>query len=208
MAMVGKVGAVCASNPDTAPVPFTDKPTTPDAEYKRYQVTDPACRYWDPETPVTVKIDGNVVTTGFTLEGAGGYVVFDEAQDSEAVVTVSGAALTVDQAGGFFNWSINAEVEEQDATTFESQGWKEFEPLLKEWTGSAEAFWGDDRFFRSLGKPVVVKLFVDAGPSQTCLEGYAIITGQDIETPVSGLVEQSIDIRGVSPLWLRGFDEE
>ena len=207
MAMAGKVGAVYASDVGTAPVPFVDKPTTPDAERKRFQVTDPGCRYWDPETPVTVKIDGDIVTTGFTLEGAGGFVVFDEAQDSEAVVTVSGSALSIDQAGGFFNWSVDAEVDEAEATTFESQGWKEFKPILKGWSGSAEAFWGDERFFESLGKVVVVKLFVDAGPSQTCLEGYAIITSEGVEAPVDGLVEQSIDFRGVGPLCLRGFGE-
>lgn len=207
MAMAGKVGAVYASDVGTAPVPFVDKPTTPDAERKRFQVTDPGCRYWDPETPVTVKIDGDIVTTGFTLEGAGGFVVFDEAQDSEADVTVSGSALSIDQAGGFFNWSIDAEVDEEDATTFESGGWKEYEPMLKGWSGGAEAFWGDERFFESLGKVVVVKLFVDAGPSQTCLEGYAIITSEGVEAPVDGLVEQSIDFRGVGPLCLRGFEE-
>lgn len=206
MAMAGKVGAVYASRV-AAPAPFVDKPTTPDAEFKRYQVTDPLFRYWDPETPVTVRVDGDIVATGFALEGAGGFVVFDEAQDTEAEVTVSGAALEVDQAGGFFNWSTDAEVDEEDATTFESGGWKEYEPILKGWSGSAEAFWGDERFFESLGKVVVVKLFVDAGPSQTCLEGYAIITAEGVEAPVDGLVEQSIDFRGVGPLCLRGFEE-
>jgi hypothetical protein len=207
MAMAGKVGAVYASRADAAPVPFTNEATTPDAVRKRYQVTDPDCRYWDPETPVTVRVDGDIVSAGFTLEGAGGFVVFDEAQDSKAVVTVSGSALSIDQAGGFFNWSIDAEVDEEDATTFESGGWKEYEPILKGWSGSAEAFWGDKRFFESLGKVVVVKLFVDAGPSQTCLEGYAIITAEGVEASVNALVQQSIDFRGVGPLCLRGFEE-
>lgn len=94
-----------------------------------------------------------------------------------------------------------------DATTFASGGWKKFVPLLKAWSGSAEAFWGDKRFFDALGKVVVVKLFVDAGPSQTCLEGYAIFTAEGIEAPVDGLVEESIDFRGVGPLCPRGFEE-
>ena len=207
MAMIGKVGAVYASDADIAPVVFSDKPTTADLARKRYQVTDPDFRYWDPDTPVVVEVDGEPVTEGFSLELVGGFVVFDEAQGEEAVVTVSGKALTLAQAGGCFNWSVDMEVDEADATTFASGGWKEFVPLLKGWSGSAEAFWGDERFFAALGKVIVVKLFVDAGVSQTCFEGYAIITAEGIEASVDGLVEETIDFRGVGPLYPRGFEE-
>lgn len=203
MAVAGKVGAVYVSDRETAPVPFVDKPTTPDAERKRYQVTDPAFRYWAPDEPVTVKVDGDTVTTGFTLEGAGGFVVFDEAQDVEAVVTVSGSALTLTQAGGFFNWSIDLDGDDLDATTFESEGRKEFVRGLLGWSGSAEAYWGDRRFFDSLGEIVVVKLFVDAGASQKCLEGYALINGVGVEANVGEIVQQSIEWTGVGGLYPR-----
>lgn len=203
MAIAGKVGAVYTSDVDTAPVPFVDKPTTPDAEFKRYQVTDPLFRYWAPEMPVTVKVDGDIVATGFALEGAGGFVVFDEAQDSEAVVTVSGSALSIDQAGGFFNWSVDTDGDDLDATTFESGGCKEFVRGLIGWSGSAEAYWGDRRFFDGLGEIVVLKLYVDAGASQKCLEGYALIKGVGIETNVGEIVQQSIEWTGVGGLYPR-----
>lgn len=203
MAIAGKVGAVYTSDRETAPVPFVDKPTTADAAYKRYQVTDPDCRYWAPDVPVTVKVDGGVVTTGFVLEGAGGFVVFDEAQDSEAVVTVSGSALTLVQAGGFFSWSVDLDGDDLEATTFESTGCKEFVRGLLGWSGSAEAYWGDRRFFDSLGEIVVLKLFVDAGASQKCLEGYALINGVGIEANVGEIVQQSIEWTGVGGLYPR-----
>jgi hypothetical protein len=57
--------------------------------------------------------------------------------------------------------------------------------------------------FDSLGKTVVVKLFVDAGPAQDCLEGFAIINGEGIENPVDGLVQESIDFTGTGPLYIR-----
>lgn len=182
MAIAGKVGAVYVSDIDAAPVSFVDQATTDSGDHKRYQVTNPAYRYWPLDEPITIEVDGAPVTTGFTLERAGGFVVFDVARGALEVVTVSGKALTLIQAGGFFNWSVDGDGDDVDATTFESGGWKEFTRVLTGWSGSAEAFWGDERFFKSLGEILVVKLFVDAGPSQDCLEGFALINSDGIES--------------------------
>jgi len=203
MAITGMTGAVYISDVNTAPVSFSDKPCTGDAERKRYQITDANLRYWDPDTPITVKKKGSVVTTGFTLEYVGGFVVFDTALGVDDTVTVSGKSLKLVQAGGFFNWSVDGDADDAEATTFASQGWKEFKRTLIGWSGSAEAYWGDKQFFDSLGKTVVVKLFIDAGPSQSCLEGFAIINGDGIENPVDGLVQESIDFTGTGPLYIR-----
>jgi hypothetical protein len=203
MAIVGKVGAVYVSDIDTAPTAFTDRPTSADTERKRYQVTDPAFRYWPPDEAITVKKNDTTITAGFILERAGGVVAFNAALEETDVVTVSGKSLSLIQAGGFFNWSIDGDSEDADATTFESQGWKENVRVLNGWSGSAEAYWGDDRFSRSLGLIVVVKMFVDAGPSQACLEGFALIKGDSIEAPVDGLVQETVDFTGVGPLYPR-----
>jgi hypothetical protein len=203
MALSGHVGAVYVSDIDAAPISFTDAATTRDTARKRYQVTDPKHRYWSPDEPVTVKKNGAVITSGFTLERAGGFVVFDEALTADDEITVSGEALTIVQAGGFFNWNVDTDSEDADATTFESQGFKEFEQVLKGWNGSAEAFWGDEKFFNMLGEIVVVKLFTDAGASQKCVEGFAIINGDGIESAVDQLVQESIDFTGVGALYIR-----
>ena len=203
MAITGMTGAVYVSDVNTAPVSFSDKPCTGDTERKRYQIDDPDLQYWDPDTPVLVEVNDSPVSTGFTLEHAGGFVVFDTALGADDTVAVSGKALTLIQAGGFFNWSIDGDADDAEATTFESQGWKEFARTLKGWSGSAEAYWGDTQFFDSLGKTVVVKLFVDSGPSQDCLEGFAVINGEGIENPVDGLVQESIDFTGTGPLYIR-----
>ncbi|HHV02968.1 MAG TPA: hypothetical protein GXX64_03510 [Bacteroidales bacterium] len=203
MAITGMVGGVYVSDNSIPPVPFLDATTTGDAARKRYQVVDPAHRYWPLDAEVTVKVNAVEVTTGFRLERAGGYVEFADALGAEDVVTVSGTALTLAQAGGFFNWSIDGDADDADATTFASQGWKEFARTLKGWSGSAEAYWGDRRFFDSLGKTVVVKLFVDSGPSQDCLEGFAVINGDGIEAPVEGLIQEAVDFTGTGPLYIR-----
>ncbi len=204
MAISGMTGAVYVSDVNTAPVSFNDETCSAvDAQRKRYQIDDPDLMYWDPTYPVLVEVNDSPVSTGFTLEHAGGYVVFDEALDAEDEVTVSGKALTLIQAGGFFNWSIDGDADDAEATTFASGGWKEYKRALVGWSGSAEAYWGDTQFYDSLGKTVVVKLFVDAGPAQDCLEGFAIINGEGIENPVDGLVQESIDFTGTGPLYIR-----
>ena len=204
MAITGMTGAVYVSDVDTAPVSFNNETCSAvDAQRKRYQIDDPDLMYWDPTYPVLVKVNDSPVSTDFTLEHAGGYIVFNNALDAGDEVTVSGKALTLIQAGGFFNWSIDGDADDAEATTFESQGWKEFARTLKGWSGSAEAYWGDEQFFDSLGKTVVVKLYIDAGPALDCLEGFAIINGEGIENPVDGLVQESIDFTGTGPLYIR-----
>ncbi len=203
MAISGMTGAVYVSDVNTALVSFSDEATTGDGERKRYQVVDDDYRYWSPDEPVTVKKNDITITTGFTLERAGGFVVFEEALDAEDEVTVSGEALTLIQAGGFFNWSVDGDGEDADATTFVSGGWKEFLRTLNGWSGSAEAYWGDTQFFDSLGQIVVVKLFIDSGAAQDCIEGFAIINGDGIEAPVDGLVQETVDFTGTGPLYLR-----
>ena len=204
MAITGMTGAVYVSDVNTAPAAFNNETCSAvDAQRKRYQIDDPELMYWDPTYPVLVEVNDSPVSTGFTLEHAGGYIVFNSALDAGDTVTVSGQALTLAQAGGFFNWSVDGDADDADATTFASQGWKEFARTLKGWSGSAEAYWGDTRFFKSLGKTVVLKLFIDTGPSQSCLEGFAIINGDGIENPVDGLVQESIDFTGTGPLYIR-----
>jgi hypothetical protein len=204
MAITGMTGAVYVSDVNTASAVFNyESCSAVDAQRKRYQIDDPDLMYWDPTYPVLVEVNDEPVAEGFTLEHAGGYVVFDEALDAEDEVTVSGKALKLIQAGGFFNWSIDGDADDAEATTFESGGWKEYKRALVGWSGSAEAYWGDEQFFDSLGKTVVVKLFIDAGEAQDCLEGFAIINGDGIESPVDGLVQESIDFTGTGPLYIR-----
>ncbi|MDA8212160.1 MAG: hypothetical protein M0021_09825 [Clostridia bacterium] len=199
MALQGKLGAVYVQT-SAAPVAFVDEATTADAAKKRYTITNTAKRYWDKNTAVTVKKDAVVQTTGFTIEYAGGVVVFDTALTTE-VITVSGSSLTVAQSGGFFNWSADMGADMSDITTFMSSGWKEFQSALKEWSGSAEAYWGDSSFFDKLGTEVVVVLYADSGAAKYRFEGFAIITGDGIEANVDDVVQEGIDFQGVGPLY-------
>lgn len=70
-------------------VTFTDEATTANVAKTRYAITDTAKDSWPFSDPTVVKVDGTVVTTGYTIEYASGTVVFGSALTTE-VVTVSG----------------------------------------------------------------------------------------------------------------------
>lgn len=203
MAIAGKVGAVYVSDVGTPPVDFADQATTDSGDHKRYQVTDPDYRNWPLDAAITVKKNSEVVTSGFTLERVGGYVVFDVANDPGDTITVSGQALTLVQAGGMFNWSVDMKADLQEVTTYASGDWKENIATVRGWSGSAEAYWGDRLLFDSLGEILVVKLFVDSGASQRCLEGHAVITSEGIEAAVDDIVKEKVEFEGVGPLYVR-----
>lgn len=201
MALAGKLGAVYVQT-DAAPVAFTNEATTANTARTRYTITDTAKRYWSKGTAVVVKVGGTTVTTGYTLEYAGGVVVFNVAQAVGAVVTVTGAYVVLAQAGGFFGWSVEPTMDMQEKTTFQSNGWKEFEPTIKGFTGSAEAYWGDEQFFDALGTEVIVALYLNESTGLR-YEGYAVISSDGISTAVDELIQETVDFTGDGPICYR-----
>lgn len=202
MALHGKLGAVYVQTSD-APVAFTDEATTADATLKRFTIANDTKRHWDKNTDVVVKKNGTVVTDGFHLEYAGGAVIFDDAQLITDEVAVSGSCVTVTQAGGMFNWTVDLAVDTQEKTTFISGDWREFEATLVSFSGSAEAYWGDDQFFQALGEEMIVVLYVEEnGP--VAYEGYAIFTGDGITADVNELIKEDIEFTGDGPIHYRG----
>lgn len=207
MAVSGAVGAIYkAAGTATA---FSQKPMTNSGDNKRYFVTDRTVCYWDDKTPVTVEksTDGGTswttVTTGFEIEHAGGYVAF-AADQGTATFRVSGKSLVISQIGGGFNWTLDIERETIDATTFDSGGWREFVHGLGGFSGSFEKYWLNGEIFSELGnEQLILILYVNAGPSKIRYEGYGILNTDSIETPVDGLVSESIDFQGDGKIFYR-----
>ncbi|MCL5045569.1 MAG: hypothetical protein M1598_01980 [Actinobacteria bacterium] len=202
MALSGKVGAVYRQTTDPA-VAFVDEATTADASYTRYQITNPAKRYWDKSQAVTVKKNSVIQSSGFKIEHLSGFVVFDAALLGTDVVTVSGSYLTVSQVGGMFNWSLDVEAETEEVTTFASAGWKEYLPTNIGFSGSAEAYWGDASFFTALGTEVILVFYVDVGASKKRYEGYGVISKDGVEVAHDAVVQESIDFQGSGKLYYR-----
>lgn len=207
MATPGKVGRVLIKSSASA-VAFTDEATGASAGYKRYTITDSTKAYWDKDTAVVVKVGGSVISTGYSIEYPGGVVVFDSAQASDAVVTVSGKYIVVEQLAGFFNWSLTVNNTTIDATSFTSGEWSEFELATKNWEATAEKFWAStDDFSQRMGEEVIIVLYCDFGTVKTRFEGYATIQSDAVSTPVNELINDSISFKGFDGIYFRnGFD--
>lgn len=185
---------------------FADASTTnTDGLYKRYQVTATANRYWDKSQAVTVKVNGVIVTTGFTLEYLSGFVVFATALISTDVVTVSGTALAVDQVGGMFGWKLDMDVATEEVTTFASNGWKEFIAGLKGFSGSADAYWTDTDTadFMSNGEEVILVLYTDDTASKDRYEGYGILNKDSVDVQTKAVVTDTLTFTGDGTLYYR-----
>jgi hypothetical protein len=98
LAIPGKAGRVLIQT--LYPVlTFENEETTGNAERTEYQIDDTAMRSWYPRGTFTVKVGAAEVTTGFTLDYANGKIIFDEALEEGAVVTVSGSYYLVGETG-------------------------------------------------------------------------------------------------------------
>lgn len=202
MAIAGHVGAVYIETADP-PAAFTKKVTQADSSYTQYRITDTSKRYWDKNSPVLVYVNDALVSTGFDIEHCGGVVVFAVALTAEDTVTVSAMSVSVAQRGGFFNWSCDLSSDTSEVTTFQSEGWKENMPTIKGFTASADSYWGDSEFAHSLGKEVIIALFVDNTTSKKRYEGYAVISSDSIETAVDDIINETIEFEGIGRLYYR-----
>jgi len=98
LAIPGKAGRVLIQT--LYPVlTFENEETTGNAEQTEYQITDETKRSWYPRGTFTVKVGAAEVETGFTLDYANGKIIFDEALEEGAVVTVSGSYYLVGETG-------------------------------------------------------------------------------------------------------------
>lgn len=197
-AIAGKVGSIYMKTSDVAAT-FTDETCTNTGDNTVYYITDTAKRYWDKDTAVTVDVDA-VLETGVTIDYIGGRITFDTPLSGSEAVTVSGKYWTVSELAGFYNWSLDLSADMEDCTDFQSNGWREFVPTLKGFTISAEAYWQDETFQDRLGEEVVVALYTNESNDER-YEGFAYITSDSIETPVDGLVQDTVEFTGNGELY-------
>lgn len=194
MSIAGKLGAVYRAdgNPSVA---FTTEAMNGNAAYTRYSIASLAKRFWDDTVAITVKKNGATITTGFTIEYAGGVIVFTTPLIGTDVITVSGKYFTIVQCATIFNWKLDINQDLKDVTTFASNGWKEQIPTIKGWNASAEGYWADGNFAGLLGINIIISLFVDS-VSNKRYEGYLYLKKNSITEAVDDVVKESVDIEG------------
>lgn len=206
MAISGHVGAIYKASGTS--VAFTASAMTNSGDNLRYYITDTAKRYWDNTKAVTVEksTDGGtnwvIVTTGFTIEYAGGHVVFSVSQGT-ALFRVSASNFTAAQIGGGFNWTVDIEADTLECTDYEAAGWRKFVSGHKGFTGSFEMYWANGTNLSELGSDVILVLYVDSGANKYRYEGYAKVNTNGIETPTDDLVTETLDFQGAGEIYYR-----
>lgn len=214
MAIHGKLGGIFAPTPDQAfacdlvgydpaangVYDFTDIPTVPDATGTRFVIESLDMRYWSKNHDVVVKVNGNVVASGYKVEHAGGFVTFDSPPGG--VVTVSGKYLQMHQVGGCFNWSLEQVSDTREATKYNSGGWREHKQSLNSFVATAKAYWVDADWIRDLGQEVILVLYTDAY-NDVRYEGFAIVNEDSIEKTAGRIVEETIGFYGQGPIFYR-----
>jgi hypothetical protein len=105
-----------------------------------------------------------------------------------AAICGFGGSITGTGATEITNWTININVDAQEATSMSSDGWKERIPCLTGASGS----------FRSIGDHSTVGAhagcaFRDATVGGITISGDIVISKIDIATPVDGIVSFNHD---------------
>ena len=121
--------------PAGAALPLTDEPTTADAAYKVYQITDPEKRVLDPKEPIIVQVNGSPVSSGYKLDRLAGKVIFDAARDPGDTVTVSGKYIPMVDAAQAYQFSLGSQVLSVEDTVF-GKKWVSRKVIMRDHTAS------------------------------------------------------------------------
>lgn len=119
----------------------------------------------------------------------------------------SDGGTTYNPIGEIRDATLTINSSEIDATSFDSGGWSEFIPGLKDWEVSAEGLYvvanaGQSALYNALvnGSTVKIRLLPKTGTGNTGYEGNAIITSWEINNTTDDAVSISASFRGTGAL--------
>ena len=191
-------GHKCQVKAQSSAVAMTDEATTGAGDLV-YTITDTAKTIMDLNTAVIVKDGGTATSEKYTLDRLNGAVTFSTAVSR--VITVSGAYVTpvvVATADGF---SFTATVETLKNTPFHVD-FETFQAGLLTGTATLSRFFVvDDLFIDQLldGEYKIIEYFVDATHK---ISFYGLISSEGIESPVDGLVMETVNYQVTNQMGL------
>jgi hypothetical protein len=122
--------------------------------YTVYYITAAAKRYWDPENGVTVYKGGVEVTTGFTVQYCGGFIIFDSANLNTDEITVTGKYYAYEKAAGIKSYSAKLGWKTADTTAYNDTN-DEVTPITRNGSGSLSLIEVDAYFCDLLGSRII-----------------------------------------------------
>jgi len=189
---------------------MTDEACT-ESTATRFQITSAAHRYIDQTESVTVKVDTVVQTTGYHIEYAGGFVVFDSSQTGKTV-TVTGKWWTMAEVAQVYDWKLSAKMGKAECTPFGTTSGVHRVSTNMDVSGSFSGYWLTDDYYRVVGTlggtvglsgvSLPMKLYVDGDYHY---EGYAILD-LDAECASDEVVKDSHSFEGDGMWYARSDD--
>lgn len=183
-------------------IAFTDEATADDGDGVSFRISNAAKRFWNRAVAVTVKVGGSPVSSGYTVQHAGGVIVFDSAPGG--AVTVSGEYLAVSQLGGAHHWKADLGVDVKDSTTFGST-WRTKVATVKDGSGSVDRYWLDEAMLDEVaaGNPLVVVLYADYAAGSR-YEAYAQLSTEQVKAAYDDLVGDDLQFEFDGEVFYRG----
>jgi hypothetical protein len=188
-----------------SPVAFTNEATTT-SDRLTYRISNRAKRYFDRNTSIVVRVNGNVITSGYTVNYLLGAVTFSTQMATTDTVTISGAYIPVAEVGQGYEWSLEISANEVDATDFSSADFKSSVIIDKEATAKFSWWWGDEAFFNALNSQssVIISLFTDDTTSLARYDCYAIPVASSVNADANELITEEIEFKVLELIYVDG----
>lgn len=186
----GTVGAIYVTDSEYT---ITDTACTLQDDNKTLNIDSNTYRYLKKST-VIVKKDTVALDPNSYQIKIGGIVFYEE--QTAGTYTISATYYDLVQAGGFFNYSINASCEILDTTEFGNEFVTNV-PGNFSWSASAEKYYIDNTFqalFLAATELIVV-FYTDTSASDK-YEGYGTIDKASINTDAKGIIKETLNITG------------
>lgn len=198
----GKLGSVKARTKDAATT-MTGEATT-EVTTTRFQITNAAHRYIDKTSAITVKVGGTTQTTGYSIEYAGGFVVFDSSKTG-LVVTVDGKWWTMATIAQLYNWELDVKPTTVDCSVF-GDTFKSYVHCGNDVSGSAKGYWLTADYYRmdDTSNSAGVSLPVVFYPNATQFyEGLFYVDGLKLDVPINSIIKSDLTFKGDGDLYFR-----
>ncbi len=152
---------------------FTDLLLLNLGDAKHYQAVEITDRYWIEDEDITVKVDGDEETEGFTIDFKLGMVVFAASQEDNPV-TVSGTKAIMRPVCHAYDFEVSPEVDLVEVTSRDSSNHREYVPGLDGGTGTVSDYWVIPGMFDEMDAKLTAVFFVLTGTGRRRVEadGY------------------------------------
>lgn len=177
------------------PVAMTDEATSVITANTVYQITNAAKRVFPLDAAIIVKVGGDPVSTGFTIDRLTGKIIFSTS--SVRTVTVSGTYVPISVVTEANEFSVNLNAELIDTTRFVSSGYVEKTSGLKSAEGSISEFYDTNYIFEdklTAGSDVFVEVDPDGSNS---IIMFAKIVSSETSAGIKDAVTTSISFESV-----------